>query len=398
MSRRSQKVVYKNGHQVKLLQSGEEFFAAVEGIIDGAVRYIHFQCYILDEDDTGRRMADALIRAARRGVRTYLLLDAFGTKYLSDEFVKKIEGSGILFRFFSPTFITKGYQLSLRLHSKVVVVDGEVAIVGGMNFANRYHGTGTKKEWLDFAVMIRGPELIHLLDIVKYLWNKAFISKHERATEYLQSPQSFPDNISVKILENNWSRNKIEILKGYRTIFRQSRKKIILFASYFLPGRNERKLMRLASMRGVDITIVLSAESDAPVFERATQFLYDFILRNNIKIYEYLPSNLHAKVAVVDGKWCTVGSYNLNHLSDYGSVEINAAILDDVFTMDFESRLLGIIKNDCREVTPEIYRKRRSWYYRIRGWVSYQMIRIMMRVMFRLTAKKQSLRNIKDSQ
>ena len=336
MSRRSQKIAYKSGHQVTLLRSGEEFFSAVESIIDGAKNYIHFQSYILDEDETGNRMVSALVRAAGRGVRTYLLLDAYGTKYLSDELVKKIEDSGILFRFFSPTFITKGYQLSLRLHSKVVLADGDVAIIGGMNFANRYHGDGIKKEWLDFAVQIRGPECALLLDIMTKLWNKKFISKQERSNEYVRDPQSYPDNVAVKILQNNWYRNKIEILQGYRTIFRKSQKSMILFSGYFLPGRNERRLLRLASMRGVDIKIVLAAESDAPVFKKATQFLYDFILRNNIKIYEYLPSNLHAKVATVDGVWCTVGSYNLNHLSDYGSIEINAAIHDAAFTQYFE--------------------------------------------------------------
>jgi Phosphatidylserine/phosphatidylglycerophosphate/cardiolipin synthases and related enzymes len=388
MSRRSQGLVYKGGHQVTLLRSGEEFFAAVENIIDCAKDYIHFQTYILDEDETGNRMVNALMRAAGRGVRTYLLLDAYGTKILSDKLIDNIEKSGILFRFFSPTFITKGYQLSLRLHSKVVLADGEVAIIGGMNFANRYHGFGTKKEWLDFAVQIRGPECAHLLDIVKKLWNKKFISKQDRSTEFIPYPKSYPDNISVRILENNWYRNKIEILKGYRNIFKKAQSRIILFAGYFLPGRNERRLLRLASLRGVDITIVFSAESDAPMFERATQFLYDFILRNNIKIYEYLPSNLHAKVAIVDERWCTVGSYNLNHLSDYGSVEINAAILDVGFTLDFEEKLVSIIKNDCRQVTPEIFKKRKTYFYRVSGWVSYQMIRLMMRIMFRLTTKK----------
>lgn len=387
MSRRSQKIAYKSGHQVTLLRSGEEFFSAVESIIDGAKNYIHFQSYILDEDETGNRMVNALVRAAGRGVRTYLLLDAYGTKYLSDELVKKIEDSGILFRFFSPTFITKGYQLSLRLHSKVVLADGDVAIIGGMNFANRYHGDGMKKEWLDFAVQIRGPECALLLDIMRKLWNKKFISKQERSNEYVRDPQSYPDNVAVKILQNNWYRNKIEILQGYRTIFRKSQKSMILFSGYFLPGRNERRLLRLASMRGVDIKIVLAAESDASVFKKATQFLYDFILRNNIKIYEYLPSNLHAKVATVDGVWCTVGSYNLNHLSDYGSIEINAAIHDAAFTQYFEEKLLDIIKNDCREITPEIHKKRRTWFYRLTGWNSYQMIRIMMRIMFRLTTK-----------
>jgi cardiolipin synthase A/B len=388
MSRRSGNIAYKSGHQVTLLSSGEEFFAAVESTIDGAKSYIHFQAYILDEDETGNRMIDALVRAARKGVRTYLLLDAYGTKYLSDELVKKIDRSGILFRFFSPTFITKGYQLSLRLHSKVVLADGDIAIIGGMNFANRYHGYGIKKEWLDFAVKIKGPECAHLLDIMRRLWNKTFISKQERATEFVHNPQSYTDNISVRVLQNNWYRNKIEILKGYRTIFRKSQKRMILFSGYFLPGRNERRLLRLASRRGVDIKIVLAAESDAPVFEKATQFLYDFILRNNIKIYEYLPSNLHAKVATVDGVWCTVGSYNLNHLSDYGSIEINAAILDKGFTQDFEEKLLDIIKNDCRQITPEIFRKRRTLFYRTLGWFSYQMIRILTRIMFSLTKKK----------
>lgn len=398
MSGRSQRLIYRNGHQVRLLQSGDEFFGAVEEIIDSALHYIHFQAYILDEDETGIRIVDSLIRAAGRGVKVYFLLDAYGTKYLSDELVKRIDNSGILFRFFSPTFISKGFQLSLRLHSKVVMADGEVAIIGGMNFADRYRGTGNNKAWLDFAVCIRGPEMVHLLDIVKRLWNKTFISRTERAIEHIPVARSYTDNVAVKILENNWTKNKIEILKGYRAIFRKAEKSIILFASYFLPGRNERKLMRMASLRGVDITIVFSAESDAAVFEKATRFLYDFILRNNIKIYEYTPSNLHAKVATVDGKWCTVGSYNLNHLSDYGSVEINAAILDETFTKDFESRLKTIIENDCRQITPEVYKKRKSWFYSARGWMAYQTIRFLMRVMFRLTTKKRVTKTYREAQ
>jgi len=163
---------------------------------------------------------------------------------------------------------------------------------------------------------------------------------------------------------------------------------MIIFASYFLPGRNERRLLRNASRRGVDIKIVLSAESDAPVFKRATNFLYDFILRNNITIYEYLPANLHAKVATVDGKWSTIGSYNLNHLSDYGSIEMNADILDSGFASDFEALLLKIIRKDCRQVTFEEYAHRKTWLFQLTDWVAYQMIRIMMRVMFALAAKR----------
>ncbi len=384
----SRKHDYRSGHQVSLLQSGEQYFAAVEKIIHESKHYIHFQTYILDEDETGVRIINALIRAARRGVRTYLLLDAYGTKYLSGELVDSIEDAGILFRFFSPTFITKGLQMSLRLHSKVVLADGEVTIVGGMNFADRYHGTPKKKEWLDFAVMFRGPECAYILDIMRKLWNKKFISRTERSHERMVQPVSYPDNVRLRILQNNWYRNKIEILKGYRSAFRRSRDRMIIFASYFLPGRNERRLLRNASMRGVDITIVLSAESDAPMFEKATHFLYDFILRNNIRIYEYLPSNLHAKVAVVDGVWSTVGSYNMNHLSDYGSVEINVGIFDKGFALQFEDHLKKIIRDDCRQVTIEELSRRRTWLAKFSRWFSYQMIRLMMRLMFQLTSRK----------
>jgi cardiolipin synthase A/B len=382
---------YKGGHQISLLQSGEPFFAAVEKIIDEARHFIHFQAYLIDEDETGIRIFNALIRASERGVRTYLLLDAYGTKYLSKELVDSVDNSGILFRFFSPTLVTNGFQLSLRLHSKVVMADGEVAVIGGMNFADRYHGTSSTKEWLDFAVTVRGPECVQILAILKRIWNKKFISREERSGETISMPVLYKDNVKLRILQNNWYRNKMEILKSYRSAVRHASDHILILASYFLPGRNERKLLKNASLRGVDITIVLAAESDAPMFDRATQFLYDFILRSKIRIYEYLPSNLHAKVATVDGKWSTVGSYNLNHVSDYASIEINVGILDEQFAHEFEKTLREIIKNDCREVTFEEYKRRRTWYNRLSDWFSYQMIRLAMRIMYQLTSKKKKI-------
>lgn len=398
MKARSKKIEYRGGHYVELLQSGEPYFAAVEKIIDSARVFIHFQTYIVDEDDTGRRIVNALIRAAKRGVRTYLLLDAFGTKYLSKEFIDSIENSGILFRFFSPTLTGKGFQLNLRLHSKVVMVDGESAIIGGMNYADRYRGVPGKQEWLDFAVLIKGPELVHILSIIKKLWNKAFISREERARETIHAPAIYSHDVKLKVQQNNWYRRKIEILRSYRNAFRTAQDHMIIFASYFLPGRNERKLLRNASLRGVDITIVLAAESDAPMFERATHFLYDFILKNKIKIYEYLPANLHAKVATVDGKWSTIGSYNMNHLSDYASIEINVDIMDEGFTGSFEKVLRSIIENDCRQVTFEEYYRRRNLFTQLRGWLSYQMIRLLMRITYQLTSKKKKQRPVPSVQ
>lgn len=378
---------YKSGHFIKLLRSGEQYFAECEKRILEATQYIHFQTFIVDDDETGRRIVDALIKAAEKGVRVYFLLDAYGGSSFTKELITKVEASGILFRKFSTGLITKGFQLSLRLHHKVLLVDGETAIIAGMNIANRYHGTDGLKEWLDFAILIKGPECANVLFILKKLWNKTFISRKERSMETNHFPAVFEENIKVKILQNNWYRNKIEILKSYRSALRHSHDRMVIMASYFLPGRNERRLLRNASRRGVDIKIVLAAQSDAVVFKLATNFLYDFILRNNIKIYEYLPSNLHAKVATVDGKWSTIGSYNMNHLSDYGSVEMNADILDSDFALGFEKILLGIIEKDCRQVTFEDHIHHKVWFYQLFEWFSYQMIRIMMRIMFFLTSK-----------
>ena len=379
---------YRDGHSIELLRSGEQYFDACERVIDEAEKYIHFQTYIVDEDETGRRFVNSLIRAAERGVRVYFLLDAYGGNSFTKDLITKVEEAGILFRKFSPGLISKEFQLSLRLHHKVLLIDGEVAIIGGMNVANRYHGTPDIKEWLDFAILIKGPECAHTLFILKRLWNKAFISRKERSRETVHNPRVYADAVRVKVLQNNWYKNKIEILKSYRSALKHSHERMIIFASYFLPGRNERKLLRNASRRGVDIKIVLSAESDSRIFKRATSFLYDFILRNNITIYEYIPSNLHAKVATVDGNWCTIGSYNLNHLSDYGSVETNADILDSRFAGQFEQLLQGIIENDCRQVTFREHIQGKPLLFKIIDWFSYQMIRFMMRIMFLLTSKK----------
>jgi len=379
---------YRGGHHIELLRSGENFFAACEKLIDEAKYYIHFQTYIVDDDETGRRIVNALIRASERGVRVYFLLDAYGGNSFSKDLINKVEEAGILFRLFSPGLITKGFQLSLRLHHKVLLADGGTAIIGGMNIADRYHGKKGSNAWLDFAILIKGPECAHVLFIVKGLWNKAFISRKERSRETMHHPVIYEDNVKVKVVQNNWYRNKIEILKSYRSALKHAQHRMTIFASYFLPGRNERRLLRNASRRGVEIKIVLSAESDAPVFTRATNFLYDFILRNNIAIYEYLPSNLHAKVAIADGNWCTIGSYNMNHLSDYGSVEMNANILDPGFAEMFEKLLLEIIKKDCRQVTFAEYIHRKTWFFQLTDWFSYQMIRIIMRLMFALAAKR----------
>ena len=384
---------YASGHSVKLLQSGNSYFSACEEAIDAATHFIHFQTYIVDDDSTGRSFVNALKRAAKRGVKVYFLLDAYGGRSFPNRLVKELEEVGALFRKFSPALISRDFQFSLRLHHKVLLVDGEHAIIGGMNVADRYRGKRNQKEWLDYAVSLRGPECAYMLYVLKLLWNKTFLKKAEKSREMVHNLALYEENIRVRVVQNNWYKNKIEILRSYRSGLRRAKERVIILASYFLPGRSERKLLKNASRRGVDITIVLSAESDTPVFKRATNFLYRFILENNIKIYEYLPSNLHAKVATIDGRWCTIGSYNLNRLSDYGSIETNVNIFDEKFTGNFERQLAELIQKDCRQVTFDDYIHRQTWLSRAVDWCAYRLIRLMLRLLFSLMPKKGPRKN-----
>ncbi len=380
---------YTSGNTVELLRSGSPFFDAMERSIDAAVEYIHFQTYIVAEDDTGIRIVNALVRAVQRGVRVYMVLDAFGSNSFSRRSILRVINAGILFRKFAPVFTSKGFQVSLRLHHKVLLVDGSTAIVGGINIANKYLGSPGRKEWLDFAILVKGPVCVPILNITKKVWNKQFISPKERSRERIPNPRSYDPGVMVRMVQNNWFRRKIEVLMSYRRAIQMAKERVVVVASYFLPGRKDRKLLKNARLRGVEISIILPGISDVPMFKRATNFLYGFILRNNIKIYEYLPSNIHAKVATVDGVWSTIGSYNFNHLSDYGSIELNLNILDSTFTLEFEKLLQEIILTDCRQITFEDYLRRRTLLSRLADWFAYQLIRVMFRLMFYLTRKSE---------
>jgi len=393
MRRRSVANKYTSGHSVKLLRSGNSYFSACEEAINTATHFIHFQTYLVDDDDTGRSFVNALKRAAKRGVKVYFLLDAYGGRSFPDRLIKELEDAGALFRKFSSALSSRDFQFNLRLHHKVLLVDGEHAIIGGINVADRYRGKRNQKEWLDFAVSLKGPECANILFILKRLWNKTFLKRTEKSKEIIHNLMLYEENIRVRVVQNNWYKNKIEVLRSYKSAFRRARKRMIIMASYFLPGRSERKLLRNASRRGVDITIVLSAESDTPIFQRATNFFYRFILENNIKIYEYLPSNLHAKVATVDGRWCTIGSYNLNRLSDYGSIEMNVNIFDETFTGDFERQLIELIQKDCRQVTFDNYIHRQTWFSKVVDWCAYILIRLSLSLLFSLMPKKSPRKN-----
>lgn len=388
MIRRTLKA-YRAGNRIKLVHSGESYFDLLEKAINKANKIIHFHVYIFEEDATGKLIGEALKEAAKRGVSVYLLVDGFGSNSLSASFIEELRNCGINFRTFSPFFSANSYHLQIgrRIHHKVIVTDESTAIIGGINISDKYRGTEQEPAWLDFAVMVEGTICKEISQLCNDIWNKKII-RHKRSFSDSTENSPFKEKTLVRISLNDWIRREISISKSLRNAIRGSKKSVIIVGSYFLPGRSYRRLLHKAAKRGVEIKLIMADISDVPFVKRASNYLYEWLLRNNIRIYEYKPSVLHGKVIIVDDEWCSVGSYNFNYLSEYASVELNLDILDEEFVKQFKTELNEIISKDCSKIVLEDYIKSRSFIGRVLDWSSYQIMRLVMRLFFLLTKKK----------
>ncbi|MDX1904737.1 MAG: phospholipase D-like domain-containing protein [Thermonemataceae bacterium] len=349
--------------KIKLLESGTPFFEALEEALQKAKESIYIQVYILADDETGKQIVALLEKAVAKGVQVFVLVDAFGSKELSKGYIQDIEKKDIYFRKFSP-FIFWKLKIGRRLHQKLIVIDDKIALIGGINIANKYAGYKTAA-WLDYAVCIENELAKYALLIAKQLWGK----KRKISTELNFS------NKTNKILQQDIWRGKREIAKAYEKAIKEAKKEIIIVASYFLPNRNFMKLLQKTAERGVKIRLIFSHQSDVPVFQRATTFLYQDLCKYGIKIYEYIPSVVHAKVMLVDKKWATVGSYNLNALSYWGSVELNFATNDNDLIEELYNHLQKIIHSDSLEIDHTFLKSQHLFI----STLNYYLVRFILR-------------------
>jgi cardiolipin synthase len=153
-------------------------------------------------------------------------------------------------------------------------------------------------------------------------------------------------------------------------------------ASYFLPGFTKRRLLKEAAARGVKVSLITGHDSDIPFMKAAVKYFYGVMLKNNITIYEWNKSVLHAKMLVVDGLWSTIGSYNLNALSDYGSLETNIAIQDKHFGQEAQEYIEAMIKDGCKKVEPALFFKRTTLLKQAYRWASYKLMRVLLFILF----------------
>lgn len=381
MSKRKKKLAdkYTAVNEVKLIRGGKDYFVALLQLIGNARESIHFQTYIFTEDETGRLVTDALKEAVKKKVQVYLMADGYASQDLSNSFIEELKSAGIYFRFFEPVFKSSNFYFGRRMHYKVVVADATSAIVGGVNIANKYNDMPGKPAWLDFALLVTGQVSMDLCIQCRKTWRGYQMpSKIGACRNKPFDTEMLMKNIcEVRMRCNDWVWRKNDISRTYIEMLNTATSQVTILCSYFLPGKTLRRQMALAIKKGVSIKVIAAGPSDIMLSKYAERWLYDWLLRHGIELYEYQRNILHAKIAVCDNQWMTIGSYNINNISAYASMELNLDVRNAAFATNVTQTLNELIANDCKRITQANLLKTRNIFKQFVRWFSYQFIRIV---------------------
>ena len=364
-------------NQVRLIRGGSDYFTLLLQMINEAKESIHLQTYIYDADETGKSVAYALKEAVKRKVDVYLMVDGYASRFLPRTFLEELRKAGIHFRFFDPFFKSRNFYFGRRLHHKIVVIDVKKALVGGVNISNRYNDMPGKPAWLDFALYATGEIAKELCVLCWKSWqsypmNMDITPCEEKNMSFSISAENSSE---LRMRRNDWVRNKNQISATYIEMLSKSKSQVTILCSYFLPGKIIRRQIIRAIKRGVSIRVITAGLSDVMIAKRAERWLYDWLLRNGIELYEYQVNVLHGKLAVCDDQWMTIGSYNLNNISAYASIELNLDVRNPSFTKEVRLKMEEIIAKDCIRITQEHHIKTKNIFKQFSRWLSYNFIR-----------------------
>lgn len=370
-----------SGNQLRLLQGGAEFFPALIAAIDAARVEVHLETYIFNTDPAAEAVRDALMRAARRGVQVRLLIDGVGSRDLPAAWLQALKDVGVGVLAYRPLVGRwRSNPLSLRrLHRKLAVVDARIAFLGGMNLIDDFEPVRFPAPRLDFSVEVRGPLLADIHRHMRRLWWLVELTQL-RATDRKPPPiqPSWPTDGHVRaafVVRDNFAHRR-DIERVYHAALALARDEILIANAYFLPGRRFRRLLKKAAARGVRVQLLVQGHTDHPLFQAAARALYRDLLAAGVKIHEYQASELHAKVAVVDGHWATVGSSNIDPFSLLLAREANVVVDDAGFARDLRQRLQQAL--DQSAALDSAHWQRRAWPRRMVSWLAYNSVRLMV--------------------
>ena len=406
--------------QPLLLQGGVAFFPVLTAAIDDATDWVQLETYIFDFHGAGADVAEALMRAARRGLTVQVLVDGIGTSALTPAWQDKLKTAGVLWQVYAPlTGHWPGLGLLRperwrRLHRKLCVVDQRRVFCGGINVLDDYydptHGALTAPRF-DFTVLLHGPAAEDASEAMALLWwrvqagysarrhhlaaaweafkaaggGRRLSAAHLARQSALQlsgkpaGPRGGATRPTVRagllLRDNLLNRNIIE--RAYRKAIGQARQEILIANAYFVPGGRLRRALIKAARRGVKVTLLLQGKYEYFMQYHATRPVYGALLQAGVEIHEYEASFLHAKVAVIDSHWATVGSSNLDPLSLLLAREANVVLDDRAFAEELRARLLTAIAGHGRRVDMTEYNGR-PWRQRLLDLAAYALMRLAL--------------------
>lgn len=371
------------GNRITLLHNGDGYFPALEAALDRAVYDIYLETYIFENDHTGRRIAEALRRAALRGVITHLLIDGFGSSGLPKTLIDYLEEAGVMVLKFRPQISpwTLRRRRLRRLHRKIVVIDQRLAFVGGLNIIDDVDMPGQASPRYDYAVTVEGPLVNAIYAASRRLWLRVVWSRrlqlvrHRDKKRQVSQQESAGDMRSTFLIRDNF-RHRRDIENAYLQAIEQAHSEIIVANAYFLPGLNFRHALLAAAGRGVRVVLLLQGKMEYRLAHYASRALFGSFLDAGIEIYEYHQSILHAKVAVIDHHWATVGSSNLDPFSLLLALEANVVVDDKSFATALQDSLEQAIKAGARRIFENKW-KLQPIMLRLLCWLSYGLVRCM---------------------
>lgn len=358
------------GNRIDLLRDGAQAYPRMLAAIAGAERFILLETYQFADDFVGRRFARALAVKAREGVDVRVLFDSLGSRATPRDFFGWMRARGVRVQAFHPLRpFLHGLRRRSRNHRKVLVVDGRRAFVGGLNLSKEYEavengGAG----WRDTEVELEGPAAADLARRSLDYW-PAVNGRPPAPPILVDRLPPLQGGSPVQILGSSRLQDRFRISRNLRFAFRRARRRIWVANAYFLPGRAMRGELRRAAKRGVDVRLLVPRASDVPPAQYAAQRLFERYLRWGIRIFEWPGPMMHAKTAVIDTLWSTVGSYNLDALSLLHNDELTAVMLD----REFGARLESMFREDfgaSEELTLAAWRKR-GWLRRLAEKLCY---------------------------
>ncbi|MFI4953294.1 MAG: cardiolipin synthase ClsB [Burkholderiales bacterium] len=371
------------GNRITLLKNGAEYFPALIRAIDAAREEVWFETYIFADDATGRVVAGAMIGAAQRGVRVRALVDGWGAKfYLTAALEREMRDGGVDLRKYRPEVAPwqfRSHRLR-RLHRKLCVVDGSVAFVGGINVIDDGNTPRQTPPRVDFAVSVEGPLLPEIEQTMQRVWglvqlvrtgtsDLSLFPKRRRAARAGTQTARF-------VIRDNL-RHRRDIERAYLSAIRTAKREVVIANSYFFPGIRFRRALVAAAGRGVAVTLLLQGRVEYLLLHFATRAMYGQLLQAGIVIEEYHRSMLHAKVAVVDDRWATVGSSNIDPYSLLMAREANVIVRDRRFNAELKGQLHELIAAGARRVAADDWQSRPR-IYKAAIWVAYGIVRLAM--------------------